>query len=169
VIGAVQTAGSYELIGRQTVRQIIAQSGGPTSEAGDEIEIIRSFENGQSSILKVTMVDLFTDPDLDIPLVANDIVRVPVDDLVKIYVGGKVGRPSVLEVKKSQIPTLLQAIIQAGGFDERAAEGGVILKRVNEKGEWDTQKVDVNDIIKGKRDDIQLQENDIVWVPQSIF
>lgn len=169
VIGAVQTPGTFELLGRQTLRQIIAEAGGTSTEAGDEIEIIRTHEDGESSIVRVSKNVLYTDVDMDIPLVANDIVRIPIDELIKVYVGGQVGNPGVLEVRKSQVPTLLQAIIQAGGFAERASKGSVILKRQNDNGDWETRKIDVNDIIKGKEDDIQLQENDIIWVSQSIF
>ncbi len=169
VIGAVNIPGTFELLGRQTLRQIIAQAGGVTAEAGDQIEIIRTQEQGGSSILRISIRELYSDADMDIPLQANDIVRVPNDELVNIYVGGNVGNPGMLEVRESQIPTLLQAIIQAGGFSERAAKGSVTLKRQNEDGSWNTQKIDVDDIIKGKRDDIQLQANDIIWVSQSIF
>lgn len=169
VIGAVVSPGTFELLGRQTLRQIIAQAGGATIEAGNQIEVIRSHDDGTSSILMVSRYDLYTDVDTDIPLEANDIVRVPSDVLIKIYVGGQVQNPGVLEVRKSQMPTLLQAIIQAGGFAERASKGSVILKRKKEDGDWETRRIDVDDIIKGKKDDIQLRENDVVWVSQSIF
>jgi polysaccharide export outer membrane protein len=89
--------------------------------------------------------------------------------MIQIYVTGQVKNPSALEVRKSNIPTLLRAIAQAGGFSERANKGDVIIKRIDETGKEVKIKVNVNDIIKGKSRDVQLQENDVVIVPERLF
>jgi polysaccharide export outer membrane protein len=169
VLGAVQTPGIYELAARLTLRQVIAQAGGETSDAGDKIEIIRYGQEGTNAILHVSEKDLYTDIDYDIVLEPNDMVRVLHIEMAWIYVGGQVNSPGRFEVIKSNIPTLLQAIILAGDFTGRASEGSVILRRMDEQGNWNGKKYDVDDIIKGKEDDIQLQPNDIVIVPKSVF
>jgi polysaccharide export outer membrane protein len=89
--------------------------------------------------------------------------------MVKIYVFGQVRNPGALEVRKSHIPTLLQVIAQAGGFSERASKSGVLVKRIDANGKETKQKVNVKDVIKGKKKDIQLLENDIVFVPETMF
>jgi len=70
----------------------------------------------------------------------------------------------------SKKTTLLQAIAQAGGPIEGAARGSVTIKRKDRKtGKEIKMKVNLKDIIKGKRPDIELREGDVVFVPESIF
>jgi len=171
VLGAVGEPGPYELLGRQTLLQLISEAGGLTEDAGDDIIVIRQFQDGTNISLKISIDDLFLKGDarLNIPLEPNDIVNIPAEKTVLIYVFGQVRKPGALEVKKSNIPTLLQAIAQAGGFSERASKGGVLIKRINKDGKEKQIKVNVKDIIKGKKKDIQLLENDVVYVPETIF
>lgn len=171
VLGAVRNSGPYELLGRQTLLQIISQAGGLTNEAGKEIIVIRQLEDGASTSLKISIDDLILKGDgrLNIPLQADDIINIPIDKIVYVYVFGQVRRPGALGVKKSNIPTLLQAIGQAGGFSERASKGKVLIKRIDDDGKEVKIKVNVKSIIKGKRRDIRLLENDVVIVPETIF
>lgn len=171
VMGAVGKPGPYELLGRQTLLQLIAKAGGLTPDAGDIIIVVRQLQDGTSQSLRISIDDLFLkgDPELNIPLQPDDVVNIPVDKIVYVYVFGQVKSPGALEVKRSNIPTLLRAIAQAGGFSERASKRGVIIKRKDESGKEKTMKVNVKDIIKGKKKDIQLKENDIVIVPETIF
>lgn len=171
LIGAVTTPGPYELLGRLTLLKLISQAGGLTPDAGNEIIIMRQLPEGTKTSLKISVEDLILkgDPSLDIPLQPDDVVSIPVDKVVQIYVTGQVRTPGALSVRKSNIPTLLRAIAQAGGFADRASKGGVIIKRIDELGKEIRIKANVDDIIKGKKKDIQLQENDVVIVPEKFF
>lgn len=171
VLGAVNNPGPYELLGRQTILQVISQAGGMTQDAGEEIIIIRQNEDGSNTALKIPIEDLVVkgDVELNIPLEPGDIINIPIDKIVHVYVFGQVKNPGALEVKRSKIPTLLQAIAQAGGFSERASKGRVIIKRTGDDGKEVQTRVNVNDIIRGKKKDIQLLENDVVFVPETIF
>jgi len=171
LIGAVGKPGPYELLGRQTLLKLIGQAGGLTAEAGDEIIIMRQLPDGANSSLKISVEDLLLkgDPSLDIPLQPDDVISIPVDKIVQVYVTGQVRSPGALNVKKSNIPTLLRAIAQAGGFSDRGSKRGVIIKRIDESGKEIKIQVDVGDIIKGKRKDIQLKENDVVIVPEKFL
>ncbi len=171
VLGAVERPGPFELLGRQTLLQVISQSGGLTRDAGSEIIVIRQLADGTSTSLRIPIDDLFFkgDPSFNIPLEAGDIVNVPVDKLVPVYVFGQVKNPGALQVKKSNIPTLLQAIAQAGGFTDRASRSGVVIKRRDAAGKETEIKVNTKDILKNKKKDIVLLENDTVYVPESLF
>jgi polysaccharide export outer membrane protein len=168
LIGAVTSPGPYDVLGRLTLLKLISQAGGLTADAGNEIVVMRQLPDGSKTSLKISVEDLLLkgDPSLDIPLQPEDVVSIPVDKLVQIYVTGQVTTPGALSVRKSNIPTLLRAIAQAGGFASRASKGSVVIKRIDEKGKEVRIKVDVGDIIKGKRPDVQLQENDVVIVPE---
>jgi len=168
LLGAVETTGSYELLGRMTLLKLLSQAGGLTPDAGKEIIITRQLPGGEKTTLKVPVEELLLkgNPSLDIPLQSDDIINVPVDETVFIYVTGKVKNPGALEVRSSNIPTVLRAIAMAGGFDERASRGRVLIKRTDEAGEELEIKVNVSDIMKGKKKDVQLQANDVVIVPE---
>jgi len=171
VLGAVRNPGPYELLGRQTLLQIISEAGGITNESGKEIIVIREVEDGASASLKISIEDLILKGDarLNIPLQPNDIINIPIDRIVNIYVFGQVKKPGALGVRRSNIPTLLQAIGQAGGFLERASKRKVLIKRIDDDGKEVKIIVNVKSIIKGTRKDIQLLENDVVIVPETIF
>jgi len=171
VLGAVEKPGPYQLLGRQTLMQIMSEAGGLTRDAGNEIVIIRQLPDGSSTSLRISIDDLFLkgDAKLNVPMEAGDIVTVPVDKPVVVYVFGQVKNPGALQVKKSNIPTLLQVIAQAGGFTDRASKGGVIIKRKDETGKEKEIKVNVRSILKNKVKDVQLLENDTIYVPESLF
>lgn len=171
ILGAVEKPGPYQLLGRQTLMQIVSEAGGLTRDAGSDIIIIRQLPDGTSTSLRISIDDLFLkgDAKLNVPLEAGDIVNIPVDKIVAVYIFGQVKTPGALQVKKSAIPTLLQAIAQAGGFTDRASRGGVIIKRKDETGKEKEIKVNARSILNNKQKDVPLLENDTVYVPESLF
>ena len=171
VIGAVVNQGQYELLGRQTLVEIMTMAGGITSGAGEEIFVTRP-DGGAGQVFEIPIDELLRgDSEKNIVLQPKDIIHVPIERLVKVYVFGRVNKPGALEVQKSKLPTLVQAIAAAGGFAERAAKGRVKILRKGEDGNIITIKVNVKNLIdgNGKKTNIQLQEGDTVYVSQSIF
>jgi len=165
LLGAVANPGRYELLGRQELLHIIAEAGGFTTYGG-EVTVIR----GQFDPLKVPIKELISGDDkFNIPLQPNDIIIVSPEETVFIYVTGAVGSPGALQVPKSNIPTLYRAIVQAGGFTERASKGNVKIKRMDESGKEIIIDVNAKDIEKGKKKDIPLQAGDVVIVGEKIF
>jgi len=170
VIGAVKSPGNYELIGKQTLLQMLSTAGGLTEEASDRIIIIRQYSDGRSKSLIIDLEELMLkgNPKLNIPIYASDIINVPVERFTDIYVFGQVNNPGNIKMKKISHLTLLRAIAQAGGFTERARKSGVIIKRV-EDGKEIKIKVNVKKILSGSKPDIVLKGNDIIFVPESIL
>jgi polysaccharide export outer membrane protein len=172
VLGAIRNPGPYELQGRQTLLHAIAEAGGLLPEAGNEIIITRKLSEETTKSLRISVEDLVLkgDDSLNIPLQPDDIINIPVDKIIQIYVIGQVRNPGALQqIRKSNVPTLLQAIAQAGGFSDRASRGSVIIKRRDDTGREVQLKFDVDDIIKGKKKDVQLQDNDVVIVPEKFI
>lgn len=171
VVGAVEKPGPFELLGRQTVLSVLSEAGGLTRDAGDEIIVIRQLAAGDSRAIRISIDGLFVqgDPKLNVVLEPGDVINVPVDKFVLIYVFGQVKNPGALQVKKSSLPTLTQAIAQAGGFTDRANRKKVNIRRKDATGKEFEISVNVRNILKGKIKDIPLQENDTVYVPESLF
>jgi len=170
VIGAVKKTGNYELLGKQTLLQMLSIAGGLTEEASDRIIIIRQYSDGASKSLMIDLDALMIDgnPELNIPIHANDIINVPVEGFADIYIFGQVNNAGQIKMKKDSRLTLLRAIAQAGGFTDRARKSGVVIKRIVDDKEVKI-KVNVNKILSGKTTDIILKPNDIVFVPESIL
>lgn len=171
VIGAVEKPGMYELIGRLTLLQVISQAGGFKENAANEIYVLREGKDGTTASIAIDLEELLLNGNqkLNIPLMPGDVINVPVDRLMNVYVFGQVRNPGAIQVKMSKKITLLQAIAAAGGLTEGASKRGVTIKRLLKDGREQKIKVNLNDIIKGKKPDIVLQEGDVIYVPESIF
>jgi len=171
VVGAVEKPGTFELIGRRTVLAAIAEAGGLSRDAGEEIIIIRQLPGGENTSFRISIDGLFVkgDPALNIALEPGDVVNVPVERTAPIYVFGQVRNPGALQVKRSSPPTLTQAIAQAGGFTDRANRKKVQIRRKDASGQELEIVVNVRDILKGKKKDIPLLINDTIYVPESLL
>ncbi len=84
----------------------------------------------------------------------------------RIYVGGEVGQPGMLQLTGPV--TALQAIQQAGGFKESASLSSIVLIR-RSGGRAQGTEVDLSDVVSGEDPDVDpfLQAYDIVFVPRS--
>jgi polysaccharide export outer membrane protein len=171
VIGAVEKPGSYELVGRKNLLQMISAAGGFTDQAADEIYILREGQNGDAVSIPIDLKDLLVNGNqkLNIPIEPNDVINVPVDREIKVFVFGRVTQPGALKFKISEEVTLLKAIAQAGGWAEGAKQTAVVITRKDKSGKETKLRVNVKDILSGKRKDIPLQEGDVVFVPESFW
>lgn len=171
VVGAVGRPGPYELLGRQTVLSVVSEAGGLTEDAGEEIIVIRQLAAGESTSIRISVDGLFVqgDPKLNIILEPGDVLNVPIDKTVPIYVFGQVRSPGALQVRRSSLPTLTQAIAQAGGFTDRANKKRVQIRRKDAAGKELEIIVSVRKILKGKIKDVPLKVNDTIYVPESLL
>jgi polysaccharide export outer membrane protein len=80
-----------------------------------------------------------------------------------------VTQPGALKFKISERVTLLKAIAQAGGWAEGAKQSAVVITRKDKSGKETKIRVNVKDILSGKRKDIPLEEGDVVFVPESFW
>jgi len=172
LIGAVNKPGMYELVGRMTLLQLISLAAGLTEQASSELFVLREGKDGNQARIVIDLDDLINagNQSLDIPLQAGDIVNIPAERIINVYVFGAVRNPGVIQVKMSRKINILQAIAQAGGLAEGASKSGVTITRKDRKTGKETKlKVNLNDVLKGKRTAIDLIEGDVVYVPESIF
>ena len=169
VVGAVRSPGRIRTSGNTNLIQAITEAGGLTPGYGKELYVIRTGQNGLTEQLAIDIEDLMVNgnPDLNIPLAPNDLVNIPLDTPVTIYVMGEVMRPGKTQFRRSQTPTLLQAIADAGGPTDRASRNVVIKRMAN--GREETLNVNYKDIINGRKKDVVLQDNDTVVVREAFF
>jgi polysaccharide export outer membrane protein len=171
VLGAVTTPGNYELVGRRNLLQIISMAGGLSDTAGNEVFILREGPDGGTSSITIDLKDLLVNrnQELNVPIEPNDIINVPVDREIRVFVMGRVNQPGPITAKLSEGITLLRAIAGAGGLAEGAKQTAITIQRKDRTGKETRFKVNLKDIIKGKKMDMRLQEGDTVIVPESFW
>ncbi|MGB2705780.1 MAG: polysaccharide biosynthesis/export family protein [Candidatus Omnitrophota bacterium] len=87
----------------------------------------------------------------------------------QIYLLGCVARPGAFAFPEGREITLLQVITEVGGLTRLASVGGVRIIRTNEEGKKVAINPRLNDIMNGRRDDIKLEPNDTIVVPERLF
>jgi polysaccharide export outer membrane protein len=168
VIGAVGRPGMYELVGPTTLLQAIAQAGGLTAQAMNELFVYRIGKDGKQTTITIKVEELMTSGNqtFNIELQPKDVVTVPIDQMLNVFVYGEVQTPGAIPFLRSKRITLLQAIAQAGGPTEWAKKSKVMIKRKNNKtGKEMKINVNLKNMINGKIADIVLEEGDVVIVP----
>jgi polysaccharide biosynthesis/export protein len=99
--------------------------------------------------------------------VVSVVVRTLVDQ--RIYVGGEVNKPGLLTLQGEV--NALQAVINAGGFNELARTDQVIVIRKDEEGKAVPYKVDLSSPLyeTDPKNMLLLQPNDVVYVPKTVI
>lgn len=169
VVGAVVRPGLIGGRGSTTLIQAITQAGGLIASHGRDLYVLRTGRNGLSEQVAINIDELMIGgrPELNIPLLPNDLVNVQMDTPLAIYILGEVMQPGKVEFRSSQTPTLIQAIAAAGGHTDRASSTAFIKRIVN--GKEVTTKVNFQSILKGKRQDVILHDNDTVYIKAAFF
>ena len=110
-------------------------------------------------------------------LYARDfLVNPQVNIIVKEYsartvtVLGAVNKAGVVSFPLEHPLTLLDAIAQAGGFSRLANRGQLKLTRKLPDGKTETRVIDADHIIEGvTKDPIQLQKDDMIYIPERLL
>jgi polysaccharide biosynthesis/export protein len=125
--------------------------------------------SGSKDSISIDLNDLLDsgDPKFNIPLYGGDVVTVPHSGV--IYAVGAVQRPGgfAMETDRQQL-TVLKIVSLAGGLSPTAKPSkAVILRQPPGSAQRLQLPVDVKRIITLKSDDLALQRNDILYVPDS--
>jgi polysaccharide export outer membrane protein len=171
VTGAVKKPGTFEMLGRKTLLEMISMAGGLDTDLGKEIIVFRQSDERPTERIALDLEQLVyrADPALNLVLQPNDIVYVPVVEKMRIFVSGAVRNPDVYEVPRDEPVTVLKAVTLAGGPTIRAAEKHVQILRTDAAGARVVLDVDLKRVKRGKSEDPLLREGDIVLVPESFF
>src|SRR5262245_33941544 len=171
VIGAVGNPGVYQMLGPRTLLQVLSEAGGLAKEAGSHLFVIRALAGGATDAIPIKIDDLLTnhDPEVNLAINAGDVISVPVDRPIYIYVDGAVRTPGRLEELASRPISLLQAIAKAGGATERANLKEVQLLRRGKDGTQSDSRVNIKQIRQGKQRDPILEDGDVIVVAETFF
>lgn len=167
VLGAVNSPGAYAVVSPRNLLQLLSEAGGLAATAGRRCFIFRS----GSSRIEVDLKDLLDNgnPALNIAILPGDVVNIPAEAKITIYVLGAVRSPGAVDLSSSMPVTLLAAIARAGGPSEQASKSGITIRRKDAAGQEQVIKANLKDILSGKAPDVELQEGDVINVPESFF
>ena len=170
VIGAVRTPGTLEISGRWNLLNAITDAGGLAEAHGEVVHILRRAPNGLHDQLTVSLHDLLVDadPSVNIPIFSNDVISVPRAAPITVYLMGEVGSTGELTFRANQRPTLLTAIAQAGGLTKRASPK-ISVKRRAEDGTRYEIVVRYKQLLNGEREDLPLEDGDLIVVKESFL
>jgi polysaccharide export outer membrane protein len=167
VLGEVRAPGPQNLVHAATLVEILAKAGGPTSEAGGEVIIVRAArdksgtstptegtESGTTIRVEIErlMVGEISRP---IQVASGDTIYVP--RIAFYYISGEINRPGRYRLERDT--TVAKALTVAGGPTRFAATSRLKIQRVvaGERLEFHAR---LNDV---------LQAEDVLIIPQSVF
>mgnify|MGYP003352160133 CR=1 FL=1 len=123
---------------------------------------------GQFSVADVNIKKIINaqNPQENIQIEPFDVISVPKAELV--YVVGNVKRSGGIVLGDREKVTALQALAMADGLDKEAAGNKArILRRPPGGGERQEILVLLSDIMKGRKSDVPMEPDDILYVPSS--
>jgi polysaccharide biosynthesis/export protein len=162
ILGDVAKPGIYPALGDRKLYDLISAAGGFTPTAGRKVSIIR--QHSQSGPITVNLPrNLADDLQDNIEIMPGDTISVPRAPV--IYVVGDVGHPAGFLVDNGSL-TVLQALALAGGTNRTAKIGGARIIRKGPTGMTET-RVPLKKMLEAKAPDINLQADDILFVPLS--
>ena len=185
--GAVRSPGVFQIEGKPSLLTLITMAGGLEKDHGTSAFVIRralpppptpaqlqvstqadaaasADDDTEYELIKININSLLKGNfSNNAALQPGDIVNVPVADV--FYVAGEVNAPGSFPLKEGT--TLRQAISMAQGNKLEAALGRGVIFRDDANGKREEIKVDIGEIMKGKKDDVVILANDIIIVPNS--
>jgi polysaccharide export outer membrane protein len=162
VLGEVVRPGIYPALGDRRLYSLLSAAGGFTGSAGRKVSIIRLHSDGAAITVNLPR-NLADDLQDNLEIMPGDTVSVPRAPI--IYVVGDVGRPTGLLVDNGSL-TVLQAIALAGGTNHTAQMSGTRIIHRGPEGMTET-KVPLKKMLEAKAPDVNLQADDILFVPLS--
>jgi polysaccharide biosynthesis/export protein len=162
VLGEVKNPGIYPAFGSHRLLDYISQAQGVTPLAGTSVTITHT---GQGTPQRVKLLAGATPkPENNPEILSGDTIYVERTGVV--YVVGDVAHPGGFPMDHDEQMTVLQAIALAQGTNSTAAKGSTKLIRTSAQGRQEIA-VDLKKILASKATDLELQDNDILFVPSS--
>ncbi|PYO32988.1 MAG: hypothetical protein DMD86_11495, partial [Candidatus Rokuibacteriota bacterium] len=167
VLGEAERPGLFYLTGPTTILEILSKAGGLSKAAGKQLVLVRNQRptggaGGGNTILRLDLERVQAgDAAQNIRMEDEDTIFIPKANA--FFVLGEVKTPGTFPLDKEI--TALEAVIIAGGFNEKAAPTGVKLIRRTPDGKQETISLDLSRPVSSDRM-ARVQDGDTVLVPK---
>jgi len=181
VIGAVTTPGVQQLQGDKSLIEVLSMAGGVRNDAGSSITITRKREWGvlplpeakvdptgkfSTGEIKLKNVLGARNPEQNIVIRPDDVISVTRNEIV--YVLGAVKRAGGFPMNENDTLSVLQALSLAEGLERTASPKETKILRLMPGATRRTEVlVNLDSIFSGKAEDVALQQDDILFIPDS--
>ncbi|MFY9420117.1 MAG: SLBB domain-containing protein [Limnochordia bacterium] len=160
VLGAVRSPGSFAVREQWRILDLLAEAGGTTERAGDELTLLRSGVTRTIDLGALERLGLQNER-----VLPGDVLYVA-EGSRQVLVLGEVARPGAYEFRRGD--RLLDALALAGGLTPEAWEEQVSLTRQTAQG---TQvfTVDFSELMTNRflADNLPLESGDVIIVPRA--
>ncbi|MGE0461423.1 MAG: polysaccharide biosynthesis/export family protein [Vicinamibacterales bacterium] len=156
---------------RPSVTARIATASAPLDAPAPPTDTPEKEPTSEAQLIPINLDDLRSGkrPDLNIPLEGGDVLYVPRRQGQTMYIIGDVNVPGAYTLPRHGIVTATQAITYAGGPLATAKSKAGFLVRHDANGVRQAIPIDFNAIIRGKKPDVTIQADDIIYIPSSAF
>ena len=189
ILGAVKSPGKYQMLEPITLVTAISEAGGlDLTRAGNEVVIQRVAPNNPESnetapvqgeeepkpamsvAIKIDLDKLLRQGDrlLDVPIEPGDMINIPERIEQSFYIIGDVMRAGAFPYPEDKRMKLSLGVAMAGGPIRTAKLKDSILLRQMPDGTRKEFALRLDRILKGKAPDMDIQPNDLVFVPGSM-
>jgi polysaccharide export outer membrane protein len=181
ILGAVNAPGVHQVQGHKTLLEMLALAGGIRQDAGYSVRITRELEwgciplsnaaldaSGRFSVAELNLKKIMEakEPEENIQIFPHDVISVPKAEMV--YVIGEVKRSGGFALGEHESISVLQALSLAEGFSGPAdTRHSKILRLKRDADQREELAVDIKDVLDGKKPDMPLQADDILFIPGS--
>jgi polysaccharide export outer membrane protein len=162
VYGEVNTPGVYPLMGPHRLYDAISAAGGLTMKAGRTVTVLHVGQRDHPEV--IALANEGSVGHADVRIYPGDTIIVPKAGVV--YVLGEVNKPGAFVMENNTSMSLLKAAALAGGTTKIASLKHALIIRESAQGPAQTE-VSLDKISRGKASDLQLQAEDILFVPLS--
>ncbi len=166
IFGGGVKSGVYSLAQRTTLLQLLCQM-----EDAKKADLKHAYVLREGQKIKSDFYKLFIKGDTaeDIEIEPNDVIFIPTNTDKNVYVMGAVITPKFIEYREGL--TVMEAILEAGGFTKFANPNDTIIYRKNEDHKEITIPVKIKRLVNdGDLDqNMKLKPGDYVVVKEGIF
>jgi polysaccharide export outer membrane protein len=181
ILGAVNAPGVHQVQGHKSLLEMLALAGGIRQDAGYSVRITRQLEwgciplpsagfdaTGKFSVAELNLKKIMEakNPEENIQILPHDVISVPKAEMV--YVIGEVRRSGGFVLGEHQSMSVLQALSLAEGLNSTADTRHAKILRLNRAADQRQEMiVDVKGVLTGKKPDVTMQGDDILFIPGS--
>ena len=171
VVGAVRTPVTFQDTGNVTLLDAIAQAGGLSDNAGQEVLVSHqeTGADGKSTTLikRVSAYDLYdsVDASSNFELHGGEVIRVP--EAGQFYVVGNVKNPGVFTIKDGKESSVLKALALTRGLDRYSQKTAYIYRTEGASRGKTEIPIPIKKIMKRQAPDVAILANDVLYVPEA--
>ncbi|MGH9660157.1 MAG: polysaccharide biosynthesis/export family protein, partial [Bryobacteraceae bacterium] len=178
VAGAVRKPITFQAAGPITLLEALSRAEGLGPDAGGEILVsrpqLRRNRGAEGSadpvphfVQRIPVKGLINaaDPELNIQLTGGEEIRVP--EVAKVFVVGNVRKPGAFRVDDGEETTVLKVLALSEGLLPYASKQAYIYRREGGSGSKNEIPIELRQIMDRKTQDVPLQGNDVLYVPDN--